>query len=56
MTGTAYKNCEHREFAFTPESTPEDAHVQETAESRKSRGAKQPENDPHVLEELKGLD
>ncbi|KAL6712180.1 hypothetical protein ACN47E_000057 [Coniothyrium glycines] len=56
MTGTAYKNCEHREFVFTAESTAEDAHVLETNESRTSRGVKQVEDDPHVLDELQGLE
>ncbi|KAF2025790.1 hypothetical protein EK21DRAFT_103708 [Setomelanomma holmii] len=55
MIGTAYKNCEHREFVFTPQSTAEDAHVVETAESRARRGLGEPESDPHVLEEMKKM-
>ncbi|KAF2844820.1 phosphoglycerate mutase family protein-like protein [Plenodomus tracheiphilus IPT5] len=53
MTGTAYKNCEHRQFVFTDSSTAEDAHVMETPESRTKRGVKEVEDDPHVLQELK---
>lgn len=53
MTTTAYKNCEVRQFFFTPESTAEDAHVVETPESQKIRGVNQKEDDPHVLDELK---
>ncbi|KAH7093373.1 histidine phosphatase superfamily [Paraphoma chrysanthemicola] len=55
MIGTAYHNCEHREFVFTPESTAEDAHVVETQESRARRGLGEPETDPHVLEEMKTM-
>ncbi|KAF2830295.1 phosphoglycerate mutase-like protein [Ophiobolus disseminans] len=55
MLGTAYKNCEHREFIFTPESTAEDAHVTETAESKARRGPRGPESDPHVLDEMKTM-
>ncbi|CAO2655522.1 Nn.00g043250.m01.CDS01 [Neocucurbitaria sp. VM-36] len=55
MTGTAYNNCEHREFVFTDKSTGEDAHVVETRESRTRRGAQEMESDPHVLEELKAV-
>ncbi|KAF1845013.1 phosphoglycerate mutase-like protein [Cucurbitaria berberidis CBS 394.84] len=56
MTGTAYKNCEHREFVFTADSTAEDAHVTETRQSRTSRGAQEIESDPHVLDELKTVE
>ncbi|CAN9092862.1 unnamed protein product [Alternaria alternata] len=52
MLGTAWKNCEHRVFVFTPESTAEDAHVSETWESRRSRGAQEVETDPHVVDEF----
>ncbi|KAI4681932.1 hypothetical protein J4E81_009693 [Alternaria sp. BMP 2799] len=52
MVGTAWKNCEHRVFTFTPESTAEDAHVRETWESRRSRGAQEVEKDPHVVDEF----
>ncbi|EOA91620.1 hypothetical protein ACJQWK_03690 [Exserohilum turcicum] len=52
MLGTAYKNCEHRVFVFTPESTAEKAHVEETWESRRSRAPQQVETDPHVVEEF----
>ncbi|KAJ4339380.1 hypothetical protein N0V87_003317 [Didymella glomerata] len=52
MTGTAWLNCEHRVFDFTSTSTATDAHLQETDESRSSRGAEEREHDPHVLEEL----
>lgn len=70
MIGTAYKNCsspvsttvfqltlsgEHREFVFTSESTAEDAHVLETDGSRARRGWKEPESDPHVLDEMKTM-
>jgi hypothetical protein len=46
---------EHREFVFTPESTAEDAHVVETAESKARRGLKAPESDPHVLDVMKTM-
>jgi hypothetical protein len=46
---------EHREFTFTSESTAEDAHVQETGESKARRGPKGPESDPHVLDEMKTM-
>ncbi|KAF1831759.1 phosphoglycerate mutase-like protein [Decorospora gaudefroyi] len=52
MLGTAYRNCEHRQFVFTPESTAQDAHVSETSESKQSRGAQEVESDPHVVDEL----
>ncbi|KAH9874828.1 hypothetical protein IAQ61_004018 [Plenodomus lingam] len=55
MTGTAYKNCEHREFVFTDSSTAEDAHVIEILESRTRRGVKGAEDDPHVLQELETI-
>ncbi|KAH7396981.1 histidine phosphatase superfamily [Phaeosphaeria sp. MPI-PUGE-AT-0046c] len=55
MIGTAYKNCEHREFVFTSESTAEDAHVLETDGSRSRRGWKGPESDPHVVEQMKTM-
>ncbi|KAF1911392.1 hypothetical protein BDU57DRAFT_560498 [Ampelomyces quisqualis] len=55
MIGTAYKNCEHREFVFTSESTSEDAHVTETEQSRARRGPNGPKSDPHVLDEMKTL-
>jgi hypothetical protein len=50
--GTAYHNCEVRIFDFTSESTSSDAHVVETAESKRTRGKDEPETDPVVLEEL----
>lgn len=43
---------EHRIFDFTPNSTAEDAHLEETEVSRSSRGLEEREMDPHVLEEL----
>lgn len=43
---------EHRVFVFTPESTAEKAHVEETWESRRSRAPQQVETDPHVVEEF----
>jgi hypothetical protein len=46
---------EHREFTFTSVSTAEDAHVEETRESRARRGPKGPESDPHVLDEMKTM-
>ncbi|KAF1352635.1 phosphoglycerate mutase family protein-like protein [Lizonia empirigonia] len=53
MTGTAWLNCEHRIFEFTPDSTAADAHLEETEASRSSRGLEEREVDPHVLEELR---
>jgi broad specificity phosphatase PhoE len=35
--GSAYRNCEVREFTFTPASKQGDAHIKETAASRKTR-------------------
>ena len=35
--GSAYRNCEVREFNFTPESRNDNAHIKETAVSRKNR-------------------
>ncbi|RAR07985.1 phosphoglycerate mutase family protein [Stemphylium lycopersici] len=52
MLGTAWKNCEHRAFVFTPDSTGENAHVEETWESRRGRGAPEVEKDPHVVDEF----
>jgi hypothetical protein len=46
---------EHREFAFTSESTSDDAHVAETEQSRARRGPRGPEADPHVVDEMKTL-
>jgi hypothetical protein len=46
---------EHREFTFTPESIAEDAHLQETKESKARRGPQGPESDPHVLDEMKAI-
>ena len=43
---------EHRVFVFTPESTAENAHVEETWESRRRRSSKGVEKDPHVVEEF----
>jgi hypothetical protein len=54
LTGTAYLNCEVREFRFTNSSTLEDAHIEETEESRRTRGAS--EHDAHVLEEIKSVE
>ena len=69
MTGTAWLNCrsrpptpaahgltcsgEHRIFDFTSGSTSADAHLEETHESKSSRGFEEKEMDPHVLEELR---
>lgn len=52
MTGTAYNNCEVRDFTFTGASTAQDAHLEETAGSKATRlgGAE----DPHVVDELEG--
>ncbi|KAH6632934.1 phosphoglycerate mutase family protein-like protein [Boeremia exigua] len=52
MTGTAWLNCEHRVFDFTPDSTATDAHLRETDESKSSRNGEERKHDPHVLEEL----
>lgn len=54
MNGTAYLNCETRIFDFTASSTPTDAHLTETAESKKARGARKKEDDPHVLADMEG--
>ncbi|ETN38223.1 uncharacterized protein HMPREF1541_06254 [Cyphellophora europaea CBS 101466] len=35
--GSAYHNCEVRQFTFTPESTQGDAHIKETTWSRENR-------------------
>jgi hypothetical protein len=43
---------EHRIFEFTNGSTANGAHLIETDESRKSRGAEEIESDPHVVEAL----
>ncbi|KAF2468576.1 phosphoglycerate mutase-like protein [Lindgomyces ingoldianus] len=56
VRGTAYLNCEVRQFNFTPSSSKYEAHIVEAAESKKSRGASHPEDDPHVLEELGELE
>ncbi|KAF2792624.1 phosphoglycerate mutase-like protein [Melanomma pulvis-pyrius CBS 109.77] len=56
MTGTAYHNCEVRIFDFTSESTSSDAHLVETAESRRTRGKDEPETDPHVLDEMRAVE
>ncbi|CAA9956720.1 Phosphoglycerate mutase family protein [Pyrenophora teres f. maculata] len=52
MLGTAFKNCEHRVYVFSPGSTAEEAHVEETWESRRKRGGPELEKDPHVVEEF----
>ncbi|EUC27948.1 hypothetical protein COCVIDRAFT_37469 [Bipolaris victoriae FI3] len=52
MLGTAYKNCEHRVFVFTPDSTAAKAHVEETWESRRGRSTVEVEKDPHVVDEF----
>ena len=46
---------EHRIFEFTSDSTSEDAHLEETNESKSSRGFEEREVDPHVLEELRSV-
>ncbi|KAF2257847.1 phosphoglycerate mutase-like protein [Lojkania enalia] len=56
VRGTAYLNCEVRLFEFTPTSTEQEAHIVETPWSRELRGASLPEQDPHVLSELKSLE
>lgn len=53
MITTAYLNCEVRQFLFTPGSTAENAHIEETANSKITRGANKKEEDLHVPEELK---
>jgi hypothetical protein len=55
MNSTAYLNCELRQFVFTEDSTAADAHLSETPESRKTRGANVREEDPHVLTDLEGV-
>ena len=37
MIGSAYKNCDVRQFTFTEGSRAEDAHITETEWSRKNR-------------------
>ncbi|KAF2274086.1 phosphoglycerate mutase family protein-like protein [Westerdykella ornata] len=54
LSETAWKNCELRQFVFTETSTADDPHLVETAESRQSRGQAGKEEDPHVLEDMKG--
>jgi hypothetical protein len=56
IAGTAYHNCEVRIFDFTSESTSSDAHIEETAESKRTREKDEPETDPVVLEELSHVD
>ncbi|KAH7348028.1 phosphoglycerate mutase family protein-like protein [Pyrenochaeta sp. MPI-SDFR-AT-0127] len=56
MMGTAYSNCEHREFIFTSGSTAKEAHVTETKESRARRNTQEKEEDPHVVDELKTVE
>jgi hypothetical protein len=46
---------EHRIYDFTPDSTAVDAHLEETNESKSSRGFEKREMDPHVFEELKAV-
>ncbi|KAI2486677.1 Phosphoglycerate mutase family protein [Pyrenophora tritici-repentis] len=52
MLGTAFKNCEHRVYVFSPGSTAKEAHLEETWESRRKRGGPEVEKDPHVVEEF----
>ena len=68
MLGTAFKNCksldndldspkltgsgEHRVYVFSPGSTAEEAHVEETWESRSKRSGPELEKDPHVVDEF----
>lgn len=56
MMGTAYNNCEHREFIFTSESNAKRAHVTETKDSRARRDFEEKEDDPHVVDELKTVE
>ena len=51
--GTGYLNCEVREFEFTKDSNEREAHIVESAEGKKRRGFHPPENDEHVLAELR---
>lgn len=53
--GSAYHNCEVREFTFTDDSNNTGAHLQETAWSRKNR-ADMPAKDPTVLAEIKAVE
>jgi hypothetical protein len=39
-------------FVFTPGSAAEEAHLEETWESRQRRSAKEVEQDPHVVDEF----
>ena len=52
-TGTAYLNCEVRQFKFTSGSSPDDAHIEETPESQKTRGARECEKDANIIEEVR---
>ncbi|KAH7119886.1 phosphoglycerate mutase family protein [Dendryphion nanum] len=51
--GTAYLNCEVRQFKFTTGSSVKEAHLEETTESRLTRGARETEKDANVIEEIK---
>ncbi|ORY14653.1 histidine phosphatase superfamily [Clohesyomyces aquaticus] len=56
IRGTAYLNCEVRQFNFSPGSTGKEAHLVERPQSESSRGASHPEDDPHILEELEEVE
>ncbi|KAF2107714.1 histidine phosphatase superfamily [Lophiotrema nucula] len=51
--GTAYLNCEVRQFVFANGSSAEAVHIVETDESRQTRGASHEEDDTHILEEIR---
>jgi len=55
VPGTAYLNCEVREFEFTQSSNEQDAHVIETEKSKTKRGPGHTEDDAVVLEEMKAV-
>ena len=54
--GTAYLNCEVRQFTFTEGSSAEEAHLVETAESKKKRGKDTSEADRDVLSEIESVE
>lgn len=53
--GSAYRNCEVREFNFTPESKPADAHIRETEWSVKNRDGT-PKKDATVRAEVNAVE
>jgi hypothetical protein len=50
--GTAYLNCEVRQFTFTPGSNGDEAHIMETEKGKKLRQSDALEGDSTILAEL----